>query len=299
MRLYRVGRSGSGLDEPPYGGIALTRVTGLSPPEPARLERIVRRREWRILRALSGLREKAAGLLLAVALLALLAAVGAGAWVRWSGRPQRLIAEGRFPEAQAAIEVRAARLGPEAPSVLFLRGRLEAARAEAEAGGNLEVAFALWVRALQRGSAEAGSSLSIRGALAGVPPAAPRGACPGRRRLGGGPPAAGEARQGGATHRPAGVPAGGRAVRRGGRGARGARGTAAESRTVNTGAGGGPPAKLGGGAWHAPWDQGRRRARPRAGEWRVASRRSSSSAASARSRRAGRARPGRRARWAW
>jgi class 3 adenylate cyclase len=161
MRLYRVGRSGSGLDEPPYGGVALTRVTGLSPPEPARLERIVRRREWRILRALSGLREKAAGVLLAVALLALLAVAGAGAWVRWSGRPQRLIAEGRFPEAQAAIEARAARLGPEAPSVLFLRGRLEAARAEAEAGGHLEVAFALWVRALQRGSAEAGSSLSI------------------------------------------------------------------------------------------------------------------------------------------
>ena len=159
LRLFRVGRAGSGLDEPPYGGHALARISGLRPPEPARLERTVRRSEWLIWRALAGARDSAAAWLLAVALVVLLAGGAAGAWVYWNGRPQRLIAEGRFAEALAAIEARAARQGEEAPSVLFLRGRLEEARAESETGGRLEVAYALWARALARGSAEAAASL--------------------------------------------------------------------------------------------------------------------------------------------
>ena len=160
VRLFRVARAGSGLDEPPYGGLALARVTGVPPPEPDRLARAVRRRERLVYRALAALREGAARPAVAVLLLLLLAGAG---WVGYQWRrdePQRLIAEGRYQEALAAIEARAVRLGPEAPSVLFLRGRLEEARAASEVGGTLEDAFQLWSKALARGSQEALAALA-------------------------------------------------------------------------------------------------------------------------------------------
>jgi len=160
VRLFRVARAGNGLDEPPFGGFALSRVAGLPPPEPSRLQQAVRRRERLPYRALAALRE---GILRpGVALLAALLLAGAGyvALDWWRDQPQRLIAEGRFQDALAAIEARAARLGPDAPSILYLRGRLEEAKAGSEAGGRLEVAFQLWSRALGRGSAEALAALS-------------------------------------------------------------------------------------------------------------------------------------------
>jgi adenylate cyclase len=160
VRLYRVARAGSGLDEPPFGGFALARVAGLPPPEPKRLERVVRRRERLLYRAWTALRESAARPLVAVLLVLLLGGVGWVGYQWWRDQPQRLIAEGRFQEALAAIEARAARLGPDAPSVLFLRGRLEEARAGAEEGGKLEVAFQLWSKALARGSEDALSALT-------------------------------------------------------------------------------------------------------------------------------------------
>jgi hypothetical protein len=160
VRLFRVARAGSGLDEPPYGGFALGRVTGLQPPELSRLERAVRRRERFLYRACAALREGAARPAVAVLLLLLLAGAGWVGYQWWRDQPQRLITEGRYQDARAAIEARAARLGPDAPSVLFLRGRLEEARAESEVGGTLDDAFQLWSRALARGSADALAALS-------------------------------------------------------------------------------------------------------------------------------------------
>jgi len=161
VRLFRVARAGSGLDEPPYGGVALDRVSGLAPPEPDRLARAVRRRELVLFQAFAAVRERAAGLSLTGLLLAgLLATGGAFGYRWWRGGPERLVAEGRFREASAAIEERAARLGPEAPSVLYLRGRLEVGRADADAGGKLDRGFQLWARALAKGSDPAVEALA-------------------------------------------------------------------------------------------------------------------------------------------
>ena len=159
VRLFRVARAGSGLDEPPYGGSSLARVTGLSPPEPAHLEKAVRRRERRLFRMLSAVRQATAGAALGAMLLFLLVLGGVAATRWWQGQPGRLISHQRFQEALAAIEARAARVGPEDPGVLFLRGQLEAARADARAGGRLDQAFEFWSRALAAGSAEAGAAL--------------------------------------------------------------------------------------------------------------------------------------------
>ncbi|HET6440222.1 MAG TPA: adenylate/guanylate cyclase domain-containing protein [Anaeromyxobacter sp.] len=165
VRLFRAARAGSGLDEPPYGGFALARVTGLSPPEPARLERVVRRREWILYRTLSAVRDGAAGPALAAVVLAVAAGGGYAGYRWWYDQPQRLIGAGRYQEALAAIETRAAKLGPDEPSVLFLRGRLEQVRADGGAGGRLEVAFELFSRALAGGSPEALATLGVESRL--------------------------------------------------------------------------------------------------------------------------------------
>jgi hypothetical protein len=155
-----VARAGSGLDEPPYGGFALSRVAGLPPPEPARLARQVRRREGLLFRTAHGLRKSAPGPVLGAVLLAFLAGAGWLAWQWWSDRPERLMGEGRYQEALALIEARAAREGRDAPEVLYLRGRLEKTKAEAEAGGSVELAYQLWAKALARRSPDALAALA-------------------------------------------------------------------------------------------------------------------------------------------
>jgi hypothetical protein len=159
VRLFRVARAGSGLDEPPYGGFALSRVAGLPAPEPARLARQVRRRESLLFRAGSTLRSSAPGPIVALLLLAALSGAGWLGWRWWNDRPERLMGEGRYQEALALIEARAVRRGREDPEVLYLRGRLEKVRADAEAGGSVEAAFQLWSRALARRSPDALAAL--------------------------------------------------------------------------------------------------------------------------------------------
>lgn len=159
VRLFRVARSGSGLDEPPYGGYALSRVAGLPAPDPARLARTVRRREGLPSRTAAALR-RSAGAWMALLLVGL---VAGGGWVGsrwWMNRPERLIRDGHYPQALAAIEQRAARLGRDAPEVLYLRGKLEMARAQADMGGRMEVAFQLWSKAVARQSSDALSALA-------------------------------------------------------------------------------------------------------------------------------------------
>ncbi|MGC3996751.1 MAG: hypothetical protein QM767_04135 [Anaeromyxobacter sp.] len=164
VELFRVARTGSGVEEPPYGGRALARVAGLARPDPARLARSVRRRERALYRGLAALRGGKA-----LAALALVGLLAFGGWFWWAGLwkdPERLAAEGRFERARQAIEARAARLGPESPRILYLRARLEAARADADAGGKLDEAFKLWSRALAKGSREARAALASEAASA-------------------------------------------------------------------------------------------------------------------------------------
>ena len=156
VRLFRVPYASHRGDRPPYGNAGLGRVAGLEAPVPARLASAIRHRENPLFRAASLLRDAAAAVpLRPLAAALLLGAAGAGAWAVVSARTERLISRGEWGEAQADIEARAAEKGPEDPRVLYLRARLEAARAEAGAGGSLREAFHLWSRALAAGSGDA------------------------------------------------------------------------------------------------------------------------------------------------
>jgi len=156
VRLYRVPWATHRGDRAPYGNAALSRVVGLAAPEPERLTRALRRRKNLVFLAGRALAEVAARVPLRAALAALLlAAAGWGAWLFVASRTERLIARGAFDEATAAIEARAAEKGEEDPRVLYLRGRLAAARAEAGRGGSLREAFGLWSRAVAAGSGDA------------------------------------------------------------------------------------------------------------------------------------------------
>ena len=96
----------------------------------------------------------------------LLALLAGGGWIGsrwWMDRPERLIRDGHYKEALAAIDARAERLGPEAPDVLYLRGTLELARAQADMGGRMEVAFQQWSKAVGRGSDAALAALAASG----------------------------------------------------------------------------------------------------------------------------------------
>lgn len=91
----------------------------------------------------------------AVVAATVLAAGAAGAWAWTRAGTERLIARGEWDAAKAAIDARAAEKGDEDPRVLYLRGRLEAARVETGEGGSLRHAFALWSRGLAAGSGDA------------------------------------------------------------------------------------------------------------------------------------------------
>jgi class 3 adenylate cyclase len=155
--LYRVARVAS-ASEPraPYGNVALSRVVGLAPPDPDRLARAIRLRENPVFRAASKAAEGLARVsppLAAAALLLVLA--GGGALWYASSTTERLIARGDLGAAQVAIDERAAERGEDDPKVLYLRGRLAAARARAGKGNGVRDAFQLWSHALAVGSGDA------------------------------------------------------------------------------------------------------------------------------------------------
>jgi len=157
VRLFRVRRvpRSEGEEGPPYGNAALRRVLGLGEPEPATLARAIRRRASPLFVAARAAAELAAAIplrpvfvLVAAALLAL------GGWWFVATAVERQIARGDLAGAEAAIEARAAERGPEDPRVLYLRGRLAAARTAA-GQGNAREAYRFWTRAVVAGSGAA------------------------------------------------------------------------------------------------------------------------------------------------
>ncbi len=157
VRLFRVTRvpRSEGEEGPPYGNAALRRVLGLGQPEPATLARAIRRRASPLFVAARAAAELAAAIslrpvfvLVAAALLAL------GGWRFVATAVERQIARGDLAGAEAAIEARAAERGPEDPKVLYLRGRLAAARTVA-GQGNAREAYRFWTRAVVAGSGAA------------------------------------------------------------------------------------------------------------------------------------------------
>jgi len=158
VRIFRVARAGG--DGPPYGGMGLDLVAGLPPPEPARLAKAVTRRRP----AVAASRSPLAGLVLrgGVALV-LLAAAGAGGW--WLSKPaaERAIRQGDWEGARRALDAEAAERGEDDREVLYWRGRLELARADAGVGGAPRTAFQLWTRAVAAGSRKAAEALGEQG----------------------------------------------------------------------------------------------------------------------------------------
>jgi adenylate cyclase len=156
VRLYRVPYATQRGDRAPYGNAALLRVAGLPPPEPERLARALRRRGNPLFRLGRRLADGAATVPLRPAIAAvLLGGLAFGGWQLASTRVERLITRGAFDAAAVAIDTRAAEKGEEDPRVLYLRGRLLAARAQAGRGGSVRQAFGLWSRALAAGSGDA------------------------------------------------------------------------------------------------------------------------------------------------
>jgi hypothetical protein len=131
------------LGDPPYARIGLGLVAGLPPPEPARLLKGRARRRP----GASGDRLLGRGLVF----LLLLAGLAAGGWWWSLGGVERAVRLGSFETAREELERLKARLGADDPEVLFLRGRLEAAKADAGVGGSLRSAFHDWGRALGLG----------------------------------------------------------------------------------------------------------------------------------------------------
>ena len=155
--LFRVRRAPSrdGEDAPPYGNAALGRVLGLAPPDPATLARALRRRESPLFVAARAAAELVAAIPLRPALVAIAAALLAvGAWWFLSTAIERQIARGDLAGARASIDARAAERGAEEPRVLYLRGRLAAARAAA-GEGSARAAYRWWTRAVVAGSGSA------------------------------------------------------------------------------------------------------------------------------------------------
>jgi class 3 adenylate cyclase len=163
VRLFRVRPAGDGGAAPPYGNVALGRVVGVAEPDPRILARAMRRRSSPLFvvgRAGAELLAAVPLGLAATLLVALLAA--GGAWYFTSTSVERQIARGDLAGAEKAIEARAAERGEGDPKVLYLRGRLGAARAEA-GRGSLRDAFHWWTRAVVAGSGDALDALDDEG----------------------------------------------------------------------------------------------------------------------------------------
>jgi adenylate cyclase len=159
VRLFRVARApaaaADGAAAPPYANAALGRVLGLAPPDPATLARAIRRRESPLFVAARAAAELAAAIpLRPTAALVLVALAALAAFWLSSSAIERRIARGDLDGAEAAIAARAAERGEEEPRVLYLRGRLAAARSEAGQGAARE-AYRWWARAVVAGSDDA------------------------------------------------------------------------------------------------------------------------------------------------
>jgi class 3 adenylate cyclase len=163
VRLFRVAHAAVATEgDAPYAGIGLDLVAGLAAPEPERLARVATRRRAAVEAggsAAAGLRR--AGRLLLAALL--LAALGAGGWWLTRSPVERALRLGRWEDARAEVEAEARRRGEGDPDVLWLRGRVELARAEAGAGGTVRAAFHHWSRAVAAGSRDAAEALGAEG----------------------------------------------------------------------------------------------------------------------------------------
>jgi adenylate cyclase len=156
VRLFRVARAASvEPGGPPYAHIGLGLVAGLAPPDPDRLLRPrLRRRPG-----------AAAGGLVArvgVAALVLLAAGAAGWWFTLPAA-ERWVRLGQLEAAREELDKLTARRGADDGEVLYLRGLLELARADAGAGGTQRAAFHDWSRAVAAGNRAALSALASQG----------------------------------------------------------------------------------------------------------------------------------------
>ena len=155
VRLFRLARAtATAPQDPPYAGLGLGLVSGLAPPVPEKL-----------LRTRTGRRPAARASALprvAVALL-LLALAGAAGW--WFSLPaaERWTRLGRFDSARRELDALTARRGPDDAEVLYLRGLLELARADAGAGGAQRAGFQTWSRAVAAGSRPALEALAREG----------------------------------------------------------------------------------------------------------------------------------------
>lgn len=156
VRLFRVARAVTdGPGDPPYAGIGLGLVAGLPPPLPEKLLRArVRRRP-----APLGHGTLARVVLIMLALLV----AGSAAW--WFSMPpvERWTRVGRYEAARDELAKLVARRGADDGEVLYLRGRLELARADAGVGGTQRSAFHDLGRALGAGNRSALSVLAREG----------------------------------------------------------------------------------------------------------------------------------------
>jgi class 3 adenylate cyclase len=165
VRLYRVKRAPArdGEEGPPYGDAALGRVLGVPPPDPETLARAIRHRSSPLFVAGRAVAEAAAAVPLRGAVALAVAALVALAGWRWVATGiERQIARGDLAGAEAAIALRAAEKGADDPRVLYLHGRLAAARAEAGHGSRRE-ALAWWTKAVVAGSGDALDALDEEG----------------------------------------------------------------------------------------------------------------------------------------
>ncbi|HUL59473.1 MAG TPA: adenylate/guanylate cyclase domain-containing protein [Anaeromyxobacteraceae bacterium] len=159
VRLWKVAPAGNAAGDageaPPYGNAALERVRGLPAPEPEIVAKLADAEQRSASRA-GKARDGAVRLLVAAAL----AGGAVAAWL-WFRRPEaeRDIERGRFEEAKARIDARAADRGDQDPLVLYLRGKLERVRSDV-GEGSLDQAFRVWSHALAAGSGEALDALT-------------------------------------------------------------------------------------------------------------------------------------------
>jgi class 3 adenylate cyclase len=156
VRLFRLARTPNPAPEDlPYGRLGLDLVAGLAPPLPEKLLRARPRRRPPAL--VSGALAR-----VTVALL-VLGLAGAAGW--WFSMPaaERWTRLGRYESARQELDLLSARRGAEDGEVLYLRGLLEMARAEAGAGGTQRAAFQAWSRAVAAGSRPALAALAREG----------------------------------------------------------------------------------------------------------------------------------------